>query len=187
MISQVNTGFFGALKLYPETWVANTIYAIGDFVKATTYNSHTYLCTVAGTSHATTEPTWSITNGATQTDGTVTWKVFDSKCYQVKAPQGSTVPYVTFGLETDRPIGDFGDSYTIEDLTFWVNVFSDVSTAAVAEIADEVMAAMDGATLTVSGYTYLVCRREFIGTVIYDLETGIFQIPLRYRLWENKA
>ena len=187
MLSQVSVGFYNALKLYPETWVQATAYAIGDFIKATTYNSHTYLCTVAGISHATTEPTWSTTNGATQTDGTVTWKVFDTKLYNTKAPQGSTVPYITFGLETDVPMGTFASQVAIESLTFWVNAFSSVSTADVAEIADEIMTALDNATLTVTGYTSMKVIREFIGTTIYDLETGIFQVPLRYRVWLDKS
>lgn len=187
MISQINVGFYNLLKLYPETWTANTAYTVGDFVKATTYNNHTYLCTVAGTSHASTEPTWSTTNGATQTDGTVTWTTYDTKTYQIKAPQGSTVPYVTFGLLTEAPIGTFQDFEAIENLTFWVNCFSDTSTADLVEIADEVMDALDDATLTVIGYTSMKCVREFISSPTFDDETDIFQISLRYRLWLDKS
>ena len=164
-------------------------YTVGDVIRKTgTYAAYTYKCTTAGTS-AGTEPVWGTpVIGAVVSDGsTLKWTTYDAKTYQVKAPQGSTVPYVCFGIETDRPIGDFGDAYTIEDLTFWVNAFSDISTAAVAEIADEIMTAMDGVSLSVSGYNHLVCKREFIGTVIWDSETGIFQVPLRYRLWENKS
>ncbi len=58
MLSAVNVGFYGALKLWPETWAAGTTYALGDIVKPTSYASHTYKCTAAGTSHAATEPTW---------------------------------------------------------------------------------------------------------------------------------
>lgn len=54
------------------TWVASTAYTVGQFVKPTTENRHSYKCTSAGTT-ASSEPTWSTTNGATQTDGTVTW------------------------------------------------------------------------------------------------------------------
>jgi len=186
MLSAINTGFFNLLKLYPETWTQNTVYAIGDFVKATSYNDHTYLCTVAGTSHATTQPTWSTTNGATQTDGTVTWKVFDRKCYQIKAPQGSVTPYCTFGLLTESPIGTFADFESIENLTFWVNCFSDKSTADLAEIADEVMDALDDKTITADGYTSMKVVREFISSPTWDSETNIFMVSLRYRLWLSK-
>lgn len=187
MISAVNVGFYNALKLWPETWVANTVYAVGDVVKATTYNSHAYKCTTAGTSHATTEPTWSTTNGATQTDGTVTWTVYDTKTYQVKAPQGSTLPYVTFGLMTELPVGTFADFEAIENITYWVNCFSDKNTADVAEIADEVMDALDSATLTVTGYTSMKCVREYIGSIMYDPEVNCFQIPIRFRVWLDKS
>jgi len=187
MLSAINIGFFNLLKLYPETWVANTAYTVGDFVKATTYNNHTYLCTVAGTSHASTEPTWSTTNGATQTDGTVTWKVFDRKCYQIKAPQSGETPYCTFGLLTESPIGTFEDFEAIENLTFWVNCFSDKSTADLAEIADEVMDALDDKTINADGYTGMKCLREFTSSLVWDSETNIFQISLRYRVWLDKT
>ena len=187
MLSAINVGLYNALKLYPETWVANTSYVLGDLVKATTYNGHSYKVTTAGTSHATTEPTWGTTNGGTTTDNTVTWTCFDTKTYQVKAPQGSTVPYVTFGLETEAPIGTFQDFEAIENLTYWVNTFSDNSAADVAEIADGVMDALDNVVITATGYTNMKCVREFIGSTIWDLETQIFQVPMRYRLWLDKS
>jgi len=190
MISQVNVGFYSALKLWPETWVAATVYTLGDVVKPTVYASHSYKCTTAGTSHATTEPIWNTTNGGTTADGAgaLVWTTFDTKTYQIKAPQGSTVPYVCFGLETDVPIGTFASPMKIESLTFWVNCFSDKSAADVAEIADEVMAVMDNASLSIAtGHTAMKCVREFIGSVIWDAETLIYQIPFRYRVWLDKT
>ena len=188
MISAINTGFYNALKLWPETWVTATAYTLGDVVKPTTYASHTYKCTTAGTSGAS-EPTWGTTNGGTTADGTGTlvWTCYDTKTYNTKSPQGSIVPYITFGLETDMPMGTFESPMAMESLTFWVNCFSDVSTAAVAEIADEIMTAMDNVTLTVTGYTSMKCVRDFMGSIIWDLETGIYQIPLRYRVWLDKT
>lgn len=50
-------------------WAAATAYALADYVVPTTANGHYYKCTTAGTSHATTEPTWP-TDGTTVTDGT---------------------------------------------------------------------------------------------------------------------
>ncbi len=186
MLSAVNVGFYDVLKLWPETAATSTPYTLGDVVKSTSYNSHSYKCTVAGTT-GTTAPTWSTTNGATQTDGSVTWKVFDPKLYQVKAPQGSTVPYVTFGLETERPEGTFADFEAIENLTYWVNAFSDKSPADVAEMADEIMDALDNAVIAATGYTNMKCVREFTGSMIWDLETNIYQIPLRYRVMLDKT
>lgn len=188
MIGAINAGFYNALKLWPETWVAATPYTLGDVVKNSgTYNSHAYKCTTAGTSHASTQPTWGTTNGGTTGDNTVTWTCYDPKTYNIKAPQGSTIPYVTFGLLTDAPIGTFADMAAIENLTFWVNAFSGKSGADVCEMGDEVLAAMDNASLSVTGYTNMVCRREFVGAVIYDLETDIFQLPLRYRIYLDKS
>jgi len=58
-----------------SAWVANTVYAVDDVVRPTTANGYQYRCTVAGTSHATTEPTWGTALGVTQTDSTVTWEM----------------------------------------------------------------------------------------------------------------
>lgn len=182
MINAINVGFFNALKLWPTTWTADTAKAVGDIVKATTYNSHTYLCTTAGTTHASIEPTWGTTNGGTTSDGTVTWTCYDWKTYNILAPQTATVPYVTFGQETNVPIGTFESLGAVESLTFWVNVFSKTSTAHVTSLGDLILTALDNTTLTVSGYSHMVCRREFIGSIIYDVESLIYQIPLRYRV-----
>ena len=187
MINQVNVGFFNLLKLWPETWVANTTYVVGDVVKKTgAYNSHSYKCTTAGTSDSS-EPTWGTTNGGTTADGTVIWTCYDTKTYQVKAPQGSTVPYVTFGLLTESPIGTFADFEAIENLTFWVNCFSNKSTADLAEIADGIMDSLDDKTITVTGYNSMKVVREFISSPGWDLETGIYMQSLRYRVWLDKS
>ncbi len=56
-------------------WQAGHAYSVGAIVKPTSNNSRTYRCVTAGTSHATTEPVWTTTAGATQpTDGTVVWE-----------------------------------------------------------------------------------------------------------------
>jgi hypothetical protein len=55
------------------TWATGTAYTTSNYVKPTSPNNHFYKCTVAGTSHAATEPTWP-TDGTTVTDGTATWQ-----------------------------------------------------------------------------------------------------------------
>jgi hypothetical protein len=55
-----------------SSWVANHAYSLNDLVVPTSANGHYYKATTGGTSHATTEPTW-VTNGSTNTDGTVVW------------------------------------------------------------------------------------------------------------------
>ncbi len=185
MISAVNVGFFNKLKLWPTDWASGTVYAVGDVMKPTSYASHAYLCTTAGTS-AGSEATWSTTNGATTADNTAVWTAYDEKTYQVLAPQNATVPYVTFGWETGTLMGTFQSQEAIENLTYWVNCFSDKSVADVAQIADQVLTAIDSVTLTVSGFTNMKVVREFIGVTIYDQEVNIFQIPMRYRVWLDK-
>lgn len=55
-------------------WAVGTVYALGAVVVPTTRNGHYYTCTTAGTSHATTQPTWPTTSGGTVTDfGTLVW------------------------------------------------------------------------------------------------------------------
>ena len=60
----------------PRTaWIANTAYAVDDIRIPTSANGYQYRCSVAGTSHATNEPTWPTDLGVTVTDGTVTWEM----------------------------------------------------------------------------------------------------------------
>jgi len=54
-------------------WEANTAYVALDFVVPTAAHTVCFECTTAGTSHATTEPTWDTTVGNTTNDGTVVW------------------------------------------------------------------------------------------------------------------
>lgn len=54
-------------------WVANTAYILGQDVQPTVSNGKRYEVTTAGTSDASTEPTWPVTIGDTVTDGTVVW------------------------------------------------------------------------------------------------------------------
>jgi len=56
-------------------WTADTAYSLGDVVVPTAglENGFRYECTTAGTSPATTEPTWPTAEGGTVTDGTAVW------------------------------------------------------------------------------------------------------------------
>lgn len=60
----------------PRAWATGTAYAVGDVVRPITpgSNNRMYICEVAGTSHASTEPTWPTTDGASVADNTVTWR-----------------------------------------------------------------------------------------------------------------
>lgn len=58
---------------WSQAWAAATAYLVGQIRRPTTGNTYVYRVSVAGTSHATTEPTWPTTIGATVTDNGVTW------------------------------------------------------------------------------------------------------------------
>jgi hypothetical protein len=116
-----------------------------------------------------------------------TWASTTGITYNTIAPQTASFPYVTFGLITERPLGEFGDFECIEDLTFYVNCFSSKSIANVSEMADQVTDALDDKILTVSGYTSMKCNREYTGQPMYDTEQRIYQIPLRFRVWLDKV
>src|SRR5215472_7126366 len=67
-----NTGYFSVTQ-----WATGTVTAAGAAVRQlaapTVCNERVFVCIVAGTTHATTEPTWVVTRGAKTTDNTVTW------------------------------------------------------------------------------------------------------------------
>jgi len=70
--------FAGLNAIVPvhDDWVADTVYAVGDYCIATAFNGCRYQVTaIAGDfkSHATTEPTWPTTEGSTVVDDQVTW------------------------------------------------------------------------------------------------------------------
>ncbi len=106
--------------------------------------------------------------------------------YRMIAVQGAVLPYVTFDLLSDAPVGTFASQTAIEDSTWWFNVFTSVGSKAAGDIAQLVMDVLDDAVLTVTGYSSLKCVREFINPPIYDPETEVFQVPLRYRVLVDK-
>ncbi len=85
----------------PPKWDDTTVYGVGQQVVPTTLNGYIYECTVGGTSHATTEPTWPTTIGSTVTDGTVTWRceAADSTVTDLRIVTlpGDTEPLVSWG------------------------------------------------------------------------------------------
>lgn len=58
---------------WATTWAANTAFTLNQIIRPTSGNTYLYQAVVAGTSHATTEPTWSTTRGINNTDNSVTW------------------------------------------------------------------------------------------------------------------
>lgn len=61
-------------------WTVATAYILGQIIRPSTPTGRIYRCTVAGTSHATTEPTWPTSGlGSTVTDGTCTWEYYSNR------------------------------------------------------------------------------------------------------------
>jgi len=97
---------------FPADWQANTTYALNSYVSPTTKNSYIYKCTTGGTTHATTEPTWTTTLGGTNSDNTAVWtcttpiiddpiELFSGKINNVK------LSYTEFSFDVVRNIGDY--------------------------------------------------------------------------------
>jgi hypothetical protein len=65
--------FGDVLYSIAEPWEAATVIAKGTVIFPTTHNGRYYECAKAGTTHATTEPTWPTTPLATIIDNTIVW------------------------------------------------------------------------------------------------------------------
>lgn len=64
-----------------DVWTVATAFALGDLIEPTVSNGYVYKATTAGTSHASTQPTWPTSVGSTVVDNTVVWT-----CYAPKHP-----------------------------------------------------------------------------------------------------
>ena len=63
-----------AAAAWATTWAAGTVYAVGTIIRKVSSNGYLYQCVVAGTSHASTEPTWTTVVGREQpSDNGVIW------------------------------------------------------------------------------------------------------------------
>lgn len=112
-------------------WAVGTAYAVGDVVRPTSGNGHLYMCIVAGTSHASTQPTWPTVAGQVVTDNTVTWAEVGRAITQIDAADpswaGSTISaryavgYKSTGTPSTSPLlflGDFGSTQSTNNGTF---------------------------------------------------------------------
>lgn len=67
-----STGYYAV-----TAWATGAAKVVGQFVRQSAApsvgNERVFMCTIAGTTHASTEPTWVVTKGAATTDNTVTW------------------------------------------------------------------------------------------------------------------
>lgn len=69
------TTYFNAV--WPDLWIQETSYIIGDLIHPPTQNDFIYECVIAGDSGAV-EPGWGTVQDQEFTDGTVTWKTHEN-------------------------------------------------------------------------------------------------------------
>ncbi len=96
----------------PPKWGVATAYGVGVQVVPTLLNGYLYQCTVAGTSHASTEPTWPTTLGTTVLDNTARWR-----CEQADTPDRGLVSnlVVFVPASVTEALTDWGEGvYTLQ-------------------------------------------------------------------------
>lgn len=110
------------------------------------------------------------------------------KIYHVISPQGQSVPYIVFELITGTPLSTFASHTAIEDLYISVRCFGPESAAASGVLTTWALMdlALDGAALSVTGYSLLTCERDWIDSVGFDLDTEVFHLISRYRVMVDK-
>jgi hypothetical protein len=97
-------------------WQANHAYVLDTVAKKVAGSDYLYVCTVAGTSHANTEPTWGTTLGGTTSDGGVTWTCEIKPSVAAKragkqlyayacVPVSGVVPVILCSAATTFPLG----------------------------------------------------------------------------------
>lgn len=94
---KVYQGWWRSRTAVTSGWVANTSKSLNNTVYPTTENGFYYNCTTAGTTHATTEPTWPTIVGTTVTDGTVVWTAVAWDQIDIPAVQLSEQEYSFLG------------------------------------------------------------------------------------------
>ncbi len=121
-------------------WAAATAYVVGDVRRAVADNGHVFRCTAAGTSHATTEPTW-VTGTLRETveaTGTVRWVEFGAGIVVISAANpawgpGATITGIRYGVVYERNSGtdaarmliahlDFGATEQVTNGTFTITI-----------------------------------------------------------------
>lgn len=91
-----------------STWDASTAYSVGDIVRGTGGETHSFICTTADTSD-TTEPTWTDTAGGTTADASVVWTAI---------PQDVTNSQTAWAASTAYSVGDIVSSTGSESNRF---------------------------------------------------------------------
>lgn len=81
--------------------------------------------------------------------------------YEKLGPRGATPPYVIYQKQAGSPRHTLGDGKAWDSHVFLVKAVTDEPSAKVAgDIAAQVDALLDRGSLTITGGTALICRRE---------------------------
>lgn len=128
-------------------WVVATAYTVGQRRQPTASNTYVYTCTTAGTSHASTEPTWPLTLGSTVVDNTCIWT-----CTSKKHVTTEIVLAATSGdLATNTPgaslsLGNTITSGTTNEKLVYIRVINSVNTVGNDSAEPEIAIAINGVT-----------------------------------------
>jgi len=98
------------------TWAASTDYTTGSYVMPSTANGFFYEATTGGTSGST-EPTWPTTNGATVTDGSVTWTARKIVTWVAKKTEAK-MEWTHRVYETNKISGTTADRPSVTEIGF---------------------------------------------------------------------
>jgi len=129
---------YTAANSWGVTWATGTAYVAGDIVIPSTPNGKLYVAITSGTSHGSTEPTWTTTLYDEQpADGTVTWCCIASGITVIDSADpswgsGATITGIRYAVvynddATDDPLlflVDFGSDQQVTNGTFTIQLTS---------------------------------------------------------------
>lgn len=132
------------------TWVADTVTALGTYIKPTVANTYYYKATARSgdyKTHGTTEPTWPTTIGATVVDDAVTW--------------------TNMGLITKSATTD----YNIDEDNGLIEILSGATSIELNRVlnVDYTYASYTGYSIDARAQSSLICKMLFIGE---NLDSG---------------
>jgi len=103
--------------------------------------------------------------------------------YNVKAPEGTSLPYITFFDVITTRGRTFGPT-ALDDGLYQVDIWAASNTAA-GVILDLLLTALDGATLTITGYSSVMCLLQNLQKMS-DPDSDVSRIMCEFRVMTQK-